>query len=210
MAVTRFEAAAGAAGGGDPRSVAIRFDFAANDVFADASLTKRFWWRRAADGWAGLVSEPVDIRWKKGRDLTHGMLGLVKKVYDAETTAAGSGLPDDGAAAAARALAADRAALRRKIESTGLGGVSFFAWFGYVGRRVGAEESRAAGEAERERRRRRREGRELGEVDAPAREAGEGEDGEEDDALEIFDGGDELALFIADDLWPNAIKYFSK
>ena len=200
LSVERFEAAAGA--DGDPRSVAIRFDFAPNDVFADASLTKRFWWRRAADGWAGLVSEPVDIRWKPGRDLTYGMLGLVKKIWDASPGAQADG----GGGSAARALAADRAALRKKIKNTGMGGVSFFAWFGYVGRRVGADESRAATAAERERRRLRREGREVPEPgpEPPV------QDEDDDESLEIFEGGDELALFIADDLWPNAIKYFSE
>ena len=35
------------------------------------------------------------------------------------------------------------------------------------------------------------------------------DDGDDED-LEIFEGGDDLAHFIADDLWPNAVKYFSK
>ena len=30
-----------------------------------------------------------------------------------------------------------------------------------------------------------------------------------DETPEIFEDGDELAHFIADDLWPNALKYFS-
>ena len=38
----------------------------------------------------------------------------------------------------------------------------------------------------------------------------EEEDEDESLALEIFPDGEELAIAIAEDLWPNAIKYFSK
>ena len=206
----------------EPRSVAITFTFAANDVFEDASLTKRFWHRRAADGWAGLVSEPVDIRWRKGKDLTRGLLGLVKRVWDEDCAAAAA-----AAAAAAEkgdssskmkkkkrktAVSAERAALKKRIESTGLGGLSFFAWFGFVGRRVSAEESRLATEKERERRRLRREGAEVPDEEEDEGDEDEDEDEEEEDddeSLEIFPTGDDLAIAIAEDLWPGAIKYFS-
>jgi hypothetical protein len=181
LTVSRFELP-----GGDPRSVAIGFRFAPNDAFDDAYLEKRFWWRRDPrdPGWAGLVSEPVAVRWKKGRDPTQGMLGLAKKVWDG-------------------GAAADRAALKKKIDSVGIGGASFFAWFGYVGRKISAEQSAAAAEKEKERRRLRAEGKEVAETPVPS-------ENEDEEDLEIFDGGDSLALFIADDLWPNAVKYFSK
>ncbi len=186
--VSRFDPA-------EPRSIAITMSFAPNDVFEDTSLTKRFWHRRAPYGtWAGLVSEPVEIRWKRGRDLTNGLLGMVKRVWDAQQRSAS---PSSGE------LAAQQKALRRKIESTGIGGLSFFAWFGYVGRRISAEESREAIERELDRRRLRREGKDP---EAPSEE----EDGNDDDELEIFPAGDELAVAITEDLWPGAIRYFSK
>ena len=81
----------------------------------------------------------------------------------------------------------EQKALKKKIDNTGMGGLSFFAWFGFIGRRVSTEESR--------------------EVDE------EDEEEEEDDvgmSLEIFPDGDDLAVAITEDLWPGAIKYFSE
>ena len=55
---------------------------------------------------------------------------------------------------------------------------------------------------ERERRERRRRGEKVEEEEV---------DEDEDQAdVEIFAGGDEVANVIAEDLWPNAIKYFSE
>ncbi len=140
--VARFEPA-------EPRSISISMTFAPNDVFDDSTLTKRFWHRRSRGGWAGLVSEPVDIRWKKGKDLTNGLLAMVKRVWDAEQQTQTPGGPRNASAAADGPLKAQQRALKKKIEATGLGGLSFFAWFGYVGRRVTAEESRKAAERDR-------------------------------------------------------------
>lgn len=103
-------------------------------------------------------------------------------------------------------------ALRRKIEHTGMGGLSFFAWFGFIGRRVSAAESAAATALEGERRERRRKdsnGKTVG-----GEENGAEEDDDEDEdlgmSLEIFPDGDDLAVAITEDLWPGAIKYFSE
>ena len=51
-------------------------------------------------------------------------------------------------------------ALQTKMSQTALGGLSFFAWFGYVGPRVTAEESKAATAKRDEHRKLRREGKE--------------------------------------------------
>lgn len=201
---------------GDPRSVAIRLEFAPNDFFEDRVLEKRFWHRRSPrENWSGLVSEPVNIRWKKGKDLTGGLLGMVCKVWEEEQKAAAA----DGKAPARteggpKTLTPDEKALKKRIESTGLGGLSFFAWFGFRGKRVTAEESRLAQAREREKRRLRAEGK------TPPAEAGKDpsgedwDDDEEDDdddlELEIFADGDTLAVTISEDLWPGAVKYFSK
>ncbi|KAK0720038.1 nucleosome assembly protein [Lasiosphaeris hirsuta] len=201
LSVSHFEVENG--GKGDPRSVAIRWEFTENEYFEDSAIEKRFWYRRAKDGWAGLVSEPVDIKWKKGKDLTDGLLTLVKAVWD-EEQAAGT----NGAKARAKGdkITAKQQALKAKIDGIGLGGLSFFAWFGFRGNRVSAEESQTATQEERQRRQRRKAGEE---VSTPASEA-DSDDSDDDDDLEIFPGGDMLALAIADDLWPGAIKFFTQ
>lgn len=191
----------------DPRSVAIRWEFAPNEYFENITLEKKFWYRRARDGWTGFVSEPVPVAWKKGKDLTGGLLDLVCKAWETEQalkesqTESGNGKQDT------KDLSPEHKALRKKIDQTGMGGLSFFAWFGFIGRKVSAKESAEATEKETNARERRRKGEK-----APLEEeANDDEDEEEIDlSLEIFPDGDDLALAIKDDLWPEAIKYFSK
>lgn len=209
FSVSRFEFEADHHAG-DPRSLAFRFEFSANDHFEDTVIEKRFWQRRSKGGWAGLVSEPVEVRWKAGKDLTGGLLGLVKKVWDARQASsnAAAAAGHNAAAATTTEPTADERALKKKIENTGLGGMSFFAWLGYVGRSISAEESREATEKVR----RERLARQAGGT-ALASNGEEGEDEEEDDEdeneLEIFPDGENLAIALSEDLWPNAIKYFT-
>ena len=75
--------------GGDPRSVEITFEFSPNEFFEDSVLRKRFWYRRGRGGFVGFVSEPCRIAWKKGKDLTGGMLGLVTKAWELEKSLEG-------------------------------------------------------------------------------------------------------------------------
>lgn len=179
--------------------MAIQFGFAPNEYFADEVLEKRFWYRRARDGWAGLVSEPVGIKWKKDRDLTGGLLDMVCAAWEKEQEEGGMG----------KGISGEQRVLKKKIDNTGMGGLSFFAWFGFIGRRVSAEESAEVARIERERR----------EKKLPAEsihvEKDEDREDEEDKedigmSLEIFQDGDDLAVAITEDLWPSAIKYFSK
>lgn len=231
LSVSRFEVDEGGSDG-DPRSFAIRLEFAPNDYFEDTVLEKRFWYRHSPrESWSGLVSEPVDIRWKKGKDLTGGLLSLVKKSWEqekAEAAAGGQRSKKNGAG-----LTPEQVALKNKIDATGLGGLSFFAWFGFRGKHITAEESRIAVEREREKRRLRAAAAAaaaetdgatsttattavavsttLSNSEGELLSAPVDEDDDVDDMdLEIFPGGDDLALTIAEDLWPNAIKYFSK
>jgi hypothetical protein len=189
---------------GDPRSVSIKFEFSENEYFEDKVLEKKFWHRRAKDGWTGFVSEPVGIAWKKERDLTGGLLDLVVKAWEKEKSSSGS------TQSAAGDLSPEHQALKKKIDNTGMGGLSFFAWFGFIGRKITAEESAEATAAEREKRKSRKEG--IKAASEPAEE--EMEDDEANDSvdmsLEIFPDGDELAIAFTEDLWPGAIKYFSK
>ncbi|KAF4509682.1 hypothetical protein G6O67_003826 [Ophiocordyceps sinensis] len=188
LSVDRFELP-----GGDPRSVVIKFEFFENDHFENTTLEKKFWYRRAKDGWAGLVSEPVDIQWKADKDLTGGMLGLARKVWEEEK----AGKTDETEA---------KKKLKEQMDSTGLGGVSFFAWFGFRGRDVSAEEDREAFKIEQERRQARKEGKEVED------EEDDDDDDDDDDEyeLEIFPTADDLAVAISEDLWPGAIKYFTQ
>ncbi|KAK0651829.1 nucleosome assembly protein [Cercophora newfieldiana] len=199
LSVSHFEVENG--GSGDPRSVAIRFEFAENEYFEDRVIEKKFWYRRSPkDNWTGLVSEPVDIKWKEGKDLTEGLLGLAKAVWDEEQAERAN-----GDKAMKKELTEKQKALKAKIDTIGLGGLSFFAWFGYIGERISAEESRIATQEEKERRQRRAAGEEVA---SPTNEDEEEE--EEEEGLEIFPLGDQLALAISDDLWPGAIKYFTQ
>lgn len=199
LSVSRFEIENG--GQGDPRSLCFRFEFNDNDQFDDKVIEKKFWQRRSKSGWSGLVSEPVEIRWKKGKDLTGGLLSTAKKVWDAQQKK-GSQHQNQPSAE----LTPDERALKKKIENTGLGGMSFFAWFGYVGRNVSSEESHEATEKARRERLARQEGISTNghndvEID---------DDDDEENQLEIFPEGENLAIAISEDLWPNAIKYFTQ
>ncbi|KAJ6785776.1 hypothetical protein PWT90_03034 [Aphanocladium album] len=189
LSVERFELASG----GDPRSIAITFTFSDNEYFSNKTLEKKFYWRYAKDGWAGHVSEPVKIDWKsKDKDLTEGMLDLVCQVRDAEK-AAGKKLDDE---------AEPKKSLLAKMEATGLDGVSFFAWFGFCGRAVSAEESAEAYKEELAKRQKRKAGEEVEDDDE------DDEDDFDEYETEIFPTADDVAVCIAEDVWPNAIKYF--
>ncbi len=131
-------------------------------------------------------------------------MGLAKAVWDEEQAAGANGAKSKGK----KELTAKQKALKEKIDGIGLGGVSFFAWFGFRGEPVTAEESKIAVREERDRRKRRAGGEEV-----PTPEPSE--DGEQDledldEDLEIFPMGEQLALAISDDLWTGALKYFSK
>ncbi len=188
--------------------MSIKFQFGPNDYFEDTVLEKKFWYRRATDGWSGLVSEPVNIKWKKDRDLTGGLLDLVCKVWETESKAPRS----DPKSKQPKELSAEQKALQKKMESTGMGGLSFFAWFGFIGRPISAEESVEATRVENEKRKSRKEGKPS--PPESVHEEKDEQDEEEDDEfgmdLEIFPDGDDLAIAFVEDLWPGAIRYFSE
>jgi hypothetical protein len=204
----------------DPRSVSIRFEFAENEYFDDKVLEKKFWHRRSRDGWSGLVSEPVGIKWKTDRDLTGGLLDMVVKAWEADkSTSTTSQSNSNGAGNSSRGLTPEQKALKKKIENTGMGGLSFFAWFGFIGRHVSAEESAAATALEKQKRaarearkNKKRKSRSRSSSSTPSSDEDEESVGEDDVgmSLEIFPDGDDLAVAFTEDLWPGAIKYFSK
>lgn len=177
---------------GNPRTVAFRFEFKPNDFFADTVLEKTFHWRRASDGWTGLVSEPVSVQWKKGKDLSEGLNEMAAKLFAARQKA-GDFLKTD---------LPEFDALAEKLTTANAINTSFFTWFGFVsGRRyVTAEESEKA-EAEHKK----------GNAKPEEEEEDEDEEDKNDDSVvEVHEEGEQLAISIAEDLWPGAIKYFTQ
>ncbi|XDG02037.1 hypothetical protein ABKA04_001652 [Annulohypoxylon sp. FPYF3050] len=205
LSVSRFEIENG--GKGDPRSISIKLGFSENQWFEDKVLEKKFWFRLSKEGEECLVSEPVPIKWKSpDKDLTEGLLDLAVKVWENDKK---KGPSDSTKVKKEKDYTDDEKALKKKLDATAIGVVSFFGWFGYRGLDISAEESAAAIKEDYKIRAERAEGKipELAEVE----EEEEEEDEDADPfALEIFPDGEELALAISDDLWPNAIKYYSQ
>ncbi|KAI1097012.1 hypothetical protein F5B19DRAFT_435498 [Rostrohypoxylon terebratum] len=203
VSVSRFEIEND--GKGDPRSISIKLEFSENEWFEDKVLEKKFWFRLSKEGEECLVSEPVPIKWKSPeKDLTHGLLDLAVKVWENDKK---NGPSDSTKVKKEKDYTADEKALKKKLDATAIGAVSFFGWFGYRGLDISAEESALAIKEDNRIRAERAAGKvpELAEVE-------EDEEDEDEDpfALEIFPDGEELALAISDDLWPNAIKYYSQ
>ncbi|KAG6123262.1 hypothetical protein E4U13_008128 [Claviceps humidiphila] len=186
LTVERFELP-----NGHPRSFSLKFEFSENQYFENSVLEKKFWWRCAKDGWEGYVSEPVEIKWKPGKDLTNGLLDLAKKIYEEDKT----GKSDEKSPA--------KEALVNKLDDTNIETISFFNMFGYRGRYITAEESAAAFMKLEEKRKAHKEGK-------PPVEETEDDDDDDEDEFEIFPNAEDLALAIADDLYPAAIHYFEE
>ncbi|KAI6248767.1 putative nucleosome assembly protein [Erysiphe necator] len=197
LSVTRFEPEV------DPRSVLIRFEFSENKYFENKVLEKKFWWRTARNrSWCGLVSEAVGIKWKSPEvDLTEGLLDLVLAAESSVATKP----PSDESARKDKStpiLTDAQKKLQQCIQDKGINGLSFFAWFGFVGNRISAKES---AEAEASRR-----NKSAVQSTGADEDINEGFDDDDDDDLEIFPDGGELAMAISEDLWPDAIKYFTQ
>lgn len=220
-------------GEGEPRTVRFTFEFEsgeANEWFEDQKLVKEFYWRKEiattvggkTKVWEGLVSAPVRIRWKKGKDLTDGLLDAACDLYDAEQALKKKenktkvSNEDRLGLKEYETLVEKVARIEAEVENEGEGdddegesspiGLSFFAWFGYRGRDVDAEESARATKEHKER------WEKFTKGEAPEEEDDEDDDLEEDtlDEAEIFPDGEPLAISIGEDLWPNALKYYGK
>ncbi|KAH8701939.1 NAP family protein [Talaromyces proteolyticus] len=219
--------------GGDPRSVRFVFDFATgeeNPYFTNAQLVKDFYYRKnvtkSAKGkrrtWEGYVSAPVRINWKEDQDLTKGLLDATCDLYEAEQKDKSVDrvkLPEYGKLAKkleeveAEALTGDdeeEADDDNPIAASSPAGVSFFAWFGYRGGEVTAEQSAAAEKEELERWQKIERGEKVDDEDEEDEDEDEDDDEEEDslEAAEVFPDGEDVAIALAEDLWPNALKYY--
>lgn len=195
--VTRPELEGDAADSGNPRSLKFRFEFAPNDDFEDTVLEKSVWYRRASDGWTGLVSDPVKIRWKEGRDLTKGLTDMSLALWEARKKTGdmkATGLPE-------------YTELKKKVDHWNAMNTSFFSWFGWVSsRRWVSEEESAKANADFAAIRSKRQAGEKAEIPEPTDEELAAQD---DSDVEVHAAGDELAISLAEDLWPGAIKLFT-
>ncbi|TKA29539.1 hypothetical protein B0A50_03552 [Salinomyces thailandicus] len=197
LSVTRPEIESATAG--NPKSLSIKFEFSANEHFEDEVLEKQFWHRRTADGWTGLVSEPVKVHWKKGKDLTDGLTDASLALFEARKKVG------DMKSKAVQ----EYKALEKKVEHSNGSNTSFFTWFGWVSNRryVSAEESDKANQEYAQRKEARKRGEKVSAAELE-KEIDEGEDEDDDSAVEVHENGDDIAVTIADDIWPNAIKFF--
>lgn len=223
VTVERFEV--NEKGQGEPRSLRFIFEFQAgeeNPFFENEKLVKDFYWRtqvtKSAKGnrrtWEGLVSEPVRINWKKDKDLTKGLLDAACDLADAEKKNGGGErkkLPEyEKLVQKISQLEADALAAETGEEGDedplSPSGTSFFAFFGYRGKDVSAEHSKEATKEEEERFAKITKGEAVDDDDE------EDDDHDDDDdeleEAEIFPDGEQLAISLAEDLWPNALKYY--
>lgn len=195
---------------GEPRSVTIRFLFSENEWFSDSVLEKTFYYRYGKDGSAGLVSEPVRINWKQGKDLTEGLTDAAYAFWAAQKQNPAQQL--DAALVGDARKARDQAArempeykaLADKLENAAQGAISFFNFFSYRGRWTSAAESVEA-KAELLAK------RQAALAGNAAVEEDHDEDEDEDfpeENVETFPAGHECAVAIAEDIYPSAIDYF--
>jgi hypothetical protein len=223
MTVERFEL--DAQGNGEPRSLRFIFEFKTgeeNPFFTNDKLVKDFYWRqevtKSSSGrtrtWEGLVSEPVRINWKKDKDLTRGLLDAACDLWEAEKKKGGDRkeLPEFAALVnkIEEAAEAEEAAENDDDEDMPSPvGMSFFGFFGYRGRDVSAAQSKEAAKEIEARWAKVQKGEDI-------TEGGDSDDEDEDDdedgleVAEIFPDGDDLAVAIAEDLWPDALRYYGK
>ncbi|PGH01101.1 hypothetical protein GX51_05416 [Blastomyces parvus] len=191
--------------------------------------------------WEGLVSKPVRIPWREPEmDPTKGLLDAACNLAEAEEKAAAGEkitpeqrleLPEyeklvtevakvdaDVGLDAERAGDGDDEDDEDDIEHDSRADVSFFAWFGYRGRDISAEESEEAMKADEEywakiARGEKVESDEEKEGDAAAGDEFDEDEDDDDDEdglmdAEIYPEGHDLAMSLCDEVWDNALKHF--
>lgn len=220
---------------GHPRSFQITFTFSPNAYFSNSTLTKTFHYRRASDGWCNLVSEPVRIDWKNPeQDLSEGLTDAAYALFHARknassttstttTTGGGGEAGDPTSLSMQQKSLPEYSHLLTLLTAKNGHNTSFFTWFGFVSSRrwVSAEESEKAWEEFYSKVEAVRKGETISvkkededEDDADVKKEDEDEDDEEeeygDQAVEVFENGDDVAAVFAEEIWPNAIKYFTQ
>ncbi|KAF2871330.1 hypothetical protein BDV95DRAFT_521978 [Massariosphaeria phaeospora] len=191
---------------GSPRSFSLKFGFKENEYFKDKVLEKKFWFRKTSD-WEGLVSEPVKIHWKKGQDMTFGLTDAAYALAQAKKR-----LPPGNTDKSKERALPEYKALADKIEESEESSASFFALFGFVSswRYVSAEESGKIRQTEAENLAKVKRGELVEEPDSDEDNENDEDDDHDYQETEVFPGGDEVAILIAEDMWPSAIKYYKR
>lgn len=221
LTVERFEV--DEKGNGEPRSLRFTFVFRTgeeNPFFENEKLVKEFYWRKKITKtpkgkrrtWEGLVSEPVRINWKKDMDLTKGLLDAACDLAEAEKKGGDRKKLPEFEKLAKKMEELEAAAMEDNDEDEEdlptPAGTSFFGFFGYRGNVVSAEESKEAQKEDDERFERALKGEKFDDEEDDDDEDDDDEDSF--DEIEIFPDGEDLAIALAEDLWPNAHKYYGQ
>ncbi|KAL8674851.1 MAG: hypothetical protein Q9168_000737 [Polycauliona sp. 1 TL-2023] len=165
---------------GEPRSIKLTLTFKPNEWFFDNKVEKKFYWRMSHNGWTGLVSEPVNLRWKK-RDLTDGLLDLAVNLWQKELNPETDDLESTE----------EYHTLVERVQRTPQDAISFFAFLAFRGHPVGADESDAAMKMSSKERDR------------------SNEDSQPLPDSEVYPHGEEVAVALCEDLYPGATHYFT-
>ncbi|KAI4257758.1 MAG: hypothetical protein LQ352_001533 [Teloschistes flavicans] len=179
---------------GEPRSIKLTFCFKTNQWFHDETIEKKLFWRMSKNGWSGLVSEPVRIRWKE-RDLTDGLLDMAVNLWEKETDFKQKQV--NGQARASIEATNEFIGLVEKVQQTPQDAISIFALFGFRGHQISAKESAEAMERKQRMVDGTEEWEELDDETLPLPDT------------EIFPHGEEVAVAFSEDLYPGATQYFT-
>lgn len=170
---------------GEPRSLRFTFEFDKNDIFEDSVVVKDFDFKVREDGGA-LVSTPVTFHWtsKAKKAGTNKLLDLADQLYKAEKA-----FTDGPIDQTERENLWQYEKLREELEKQqeeSSDEYGFLDWFGFRGA--------------------------VNDLLAKQEDEDIDEDGEDlDDGtleVEIFPGGEDIAMILAEDLWPDAVEYF--
>lgn len=185
---------------GEPRSLRFTFEFAPNDIIEDTKLVKDFEYRPRADGPGSLISKPVPIKFKsKKQDVTHGLLDAAVELYSAEEALKLKNGDTDVDIVDREALWQHEKLREKmvKLDEESEQDPSFFNWFGFRGAINANAEPKAK----------------ISTANGTSSPDEEDEDEEEVDQMlevEIFPAGEEVAITLAEELWTDAMDYFSK
>lgn len=182
---------------GEPRSLRFTFEFAPNKFFSDTKIIKDFEYIAFGGGPGGYVSKPVNFKWTKDAKKAgvNKLLDLAEQLYQAEQALGHDGPVDQQERESLWQYEKLRKALEQvENEEVEEDGHSFLEWFGYRGAVNTAPKPKPAN----------------GEANGDAEDDEDDEEEEEDGVLdvEIFPAGEDVAVAIAEDLWPNVMDYF--
>ena len=174
---------------GDPRSLRITFEFGPNDLIEDKRLVKELRYRYAKiGGQEGFVSNPVPIRWKtKKKDRTRGLGPCAISLFEAENAIRLRINGEEVDAISREGLWQNERVLQglKTMEELGEKRLGFFAWFYYRG----VDLAVAGGSSDNG-----------------------GDDGDDDGLrdVEIYPDGSDLANFLAEHLWEDAVDIYGE